>query len=228
MLWSLKLQNSNARRNRCRALSNLRKPEHQRLRLLAKEKQTISTRKFRREWVFSFLLLQQMLIFSSRQKSINWRLNWGHWATMMKSSENSRSWKCVCLRTYIISQLILSQFVEFSGFDANDEEETDVPNGYDSRLYLPSPNAEKTNIREGRSLETLLATKNKRLQEELTKLRVRHSRPAFQFPYWPVYRFSVESSKNICSPLKQNSIKPLWNCRNKRSWTRSWKLIYCQ
>lgn len=60
--------------------------------------------------------------------------------------------------------------MEFSGFDANEEgEDDDVPQGL---LSLPSPNAKTTVKREGNSLEALLATKNKRLQEELTKLRV--------------------------------------------------------
>lgn len=65
------------------------------------------------------------------------------------------------------------QYVEFSGFDANDEDGT-LMNGNDDDddVYLPSPDPHKANNREGKSLETLLATKNKRLQEGLTKLRV--------------------------------------------------------
>lgn len=39
-------------------------------------------------------------------------------------------------------------------------------------IYLPNPNAEKANAQRGKSLEALLATKNKRLLEELTKFRV--------------------------------------------------------
>jgi len=54
------------------------------------------------------------------------------------------------------------QHVEFAGL----EEE-------DSDLHLPNPNAEKANSQHGDSLEVLLATKNKRIVEELTKLRVR-------------------------------------------------------
>jgi len=42
-------------------------------------------------------------------------------------------------------------------------------------LSLPDPNARKAVGRKGKSLETLFAMKNKRLQEELTKLRVRFS-----------------------------------------------------
>ena len=65
--------------------------------------------------------------------------------------------------------VIIHQFVEFSGFDVYDDEEKDSPNGYENG-YLPNPDS-KQNFREGKSLELLLATKNKRLQEELTKLR---------------------------------------------------------
>ncbi|KDR75195.1 hypothetical protein GALMADRAFT_249156 [Galerina marginata CBS 339.88] len=71
-------------------------------------------------------------------------------------------------------ELEIMKYVEFSGFDANDEENEYLPNGHDHELYLPSPNAGKTNLREEKSLETLLSTKNKRLQEELTKLRILH------------------------------------------------------
>lgn len=61
------------------------------------------------------------------------------------------------------------QYVEFSSLEAQDEDESDTSNEY---LTLPDPNAQKVIGREGKSLEILLATKNKRLQEELTKLRV--------------------------------------------------------
>lgn len=62
--------------------------------------------------------------------------------------------------------LTLLQYVEFSGFD---EEESSIEKIH---LSLPDPNAGKVIGREGKSLETLLAIKNKRLQEELTKIRV--------------------------------------------------------
>jgi hypothetical protein len=39
-------------------------------------------------------------------------------------------------------------------------------------LHLPNPNATKANDKQGNSLEALLATKNKRILEELTKFRV--------------------------------------------------------
>lgn len=40
------------------------------------------------------------------------------------------------------------------------------------QLHLPNPNADKANAQRGKSLEVLLATKNKRILEELAKFRV--------------------------------------------------------
>jgi homeobox protein cut-like len=59
--------------------------------------------------------------------------------------------------------------VEFSSLEGQDEEESDTS---EEILSLPHFNAQKVIGKEGKSLEILLATKNKRLQEELTKLRV--------------------------------------------------------
>jgi len=56
------------------------------------------------------------------------------------------------------------QYVEFSGFDAED--------GEDDSLQLPDPNAQKANQQQAKSLETLLSVKNKKLLEELTRFRV--------------------------------------------------------
>jgi hypothetical protein len=67
------------------------------------------------------------------------------------------------------------QFVEFAGVDEDADEENGYNNGRENGLQLPNPNADKANAQHGRSLETLLATKNKRLLEELTRLRVRGS-----------------------------------------------------
>ncbi|KAF9482164.1 hypothetical protein BDN70DRAFT_919353 [Pholiota conissans] len=72
-------------------------------------------------------------------------------------------------------ELEIMKYVEFSGFDANDEDEDHVTTDTDNDWYLPSPNAGKSSTKEGKTLEALLATKNKRLQEELTKLRILHS-----------------------------------------------------
>ena len=54
-----------------------------------------------------------------------------------------------------------------------DEDADDVTlNGDALGLQLPDPNAEKANAQQGKPLEVLLATKNKRILEELTKFRV--------------------------------------------------------
>ncbi|KAG6833536.1 hypothetical protein H0H87_005187 [Tephrocybe sp. NHM501043] len=63
-------------------------------------------------------------------------------------------------------ELEIMKFVEFAGLDEEAEG--------DSTLELPNPNAEKANAQQGSSLETLLATKNKRILEELTKFRILH------------------------------------------------------
>jgi len=60
------------------------------------------------------------------------------------------------------------------------EEDQDEDTGSLSELnelsiHLPNPNADKANAQQGRSLEALLATKNKKILEELTRFRVRRS-----------------------------------------------------
>jgi hypothetical protein len=55
------------------------------------------------------------------------------------------------------------QYVEFSGGDMDQD---------DDSMRLPDPNADKANAQHGRSIENLLASKNKRLQQDLTELRV--------------------------------------------------------
>lgn len=54
------------------------------------------------------------------------------------------------------------QYVEFSGADFEGDDD----------VRLPDPNADVANKQLGRSLENLLVAKNRRLLEELTKLRV--------------------------------------------------------
>ncbi len=64
-----------------------------------------------------------------------------------------------------------AKYVEFAGFE---DDTDDAPaEGYDVGVQLPNPNADKANAQEGKSLEALLATQNKRILEELTKFRVR-------------------------------------------------------
>ena len=60
--------------------------------------------------------------------------------------------------------------------DEDDDAETLVSEGGSSDalgLHLPNPNADKANAQNGKSLEVLLAIKNKKLLEELTRFRVR-------------------------------------------------------
>ncbi|KAH0588944.1 hypothetical protein H2248_004729 [Termitomyces sp. 'cryptogamus'] len=67
-------------------------------------------------------------------------------------------------------ELEIMKYVEFAGLDEDVDEDTRI-----NTLELPNPNAEKANAQQGSSLEVLLATKNKRILEELTKFRILHS-----------------------------------------------------
>ncbi|KAH9839474.1 CASP C terminal-domain-containing protein, partial [Rhodofomes roseus] len=73
-------------------------------------------------------------------------------------------------------ELEIMKYVEFGGLE-EDEDSDGIPiNGHGDALglRLPNPNAEKANAQTGKSLEVLLVTKNKRIQEELTKFRILH------------------------------------------------------
>jgi homeobox protein cut-like len=70
-------------------------------------------------------------------------------------------------------ELAIVKYVEFSGMGGLDgEDEEDEWEGESELLSLPSPNAAKAVSQKNKSLEALLASKNKRIQEELTKFRV--------------------------------------------------------
>ncbi|WVQ84708.1 hypothetical protein IAT38_006864 [Cryptococcus sp. DSM 104549] len=65
-------------------------------------------------------------------------------------------------------ELEIMKYVEFSGADfENDDDDTG-----DTSLHMPDPNASVANKQLGRTLENLLVSKNRRLLEDLTKLRV--------------------------------------------------------
>ncbi|KAF8348313.1 CASP C terminal-domain-containing protein [Amanita rubescens] len=66
-------------------------------------------------------------------------------------------------------ELDILKSVEFSGFD-DDAEEGEQLNGHASEEHRLIP--DKANGQQSRSLEFLLATKNKRISEELTKIRI--------------------------------------------------------
>ncbi|KAK0225921.1 CASP C terminal-domain-containing protein [Armillaria fumosa] len=72
-------------------------------------------------------------------------------------------------------ELDIMKYVEFAGFDDDIDEDGEQIDGYEVGLQLPNPNADKTNAQQGKSLEALLTTKNKRLLEELTKFRILHN-----------------------------------------------------
>ncbi|KAG6894387.1 hypothetical protein C0992_006305 [Termitomyces sp. T32_za158] len=70
-------------------------------------------------------------------------------------------------------ELEIMKYVEFAGLDEGVD--ADAGSGDSNILELPNPNAAKANTHQGSSLEALLATKNKRILEELTKFRIIHS-----------------------------------------------------
>ncbi|KAJ4498163.1 CASP C terminal-domain-containing protein [Lentinula lateritia] len=71
-------------------------------------------------------------------------------------------------------ELDIMKFVEFAGFEDEPEDDQLLIQDYELGVHLPNPNADKANAQQGKSLEALLASKNKRLLEELTKFRILH------------------------------------------------------
>ncbi|OJT15752.1 Protein CASP [Trametes pubescens] len=73
-------------------------------------------------------------------------------------------------------ELEIMKYVEFAGLDGDDDLDADelTLNGDALGLQLPNPNAAKANAQQGKPLEVLLATKNKRILEELTRFRILH------------------------------------------------------
>ncbi|KAH9929496.1 CASP C terminal-domain-containing protein [Epithele typhae] len=73
-------------------------------------------------------------------------------------------------------ELDIMKYVEFAGLEGDDDVDDITLNGDALGLHLPSPNPNSTSMRaqQGKSLEVLLATKNKRILEELTRFRVLH------------------------------------------------------
>lgn len=78
------------------------------------------------------------------------------------------------------------QYVEFAGLEGDLDEEDGLASDNQLGLQLPNPNASKANAHPANSLEALLATKNKRILEELTKFRV-------GFRSTPVVIFNTDS-----------------------------------
>ncbi|KZT26663.1 hypothetical protein NEOLEDRAFT_1090011 [Neolentinus lepideus HHB14362 ss-1] len=75
-------------------------------------------------------------------------------------------------------ELDILKYVEFGGMDQDEEDEASRVNGYtvDNSLGLalpsPNPNADKGDGDRAKSLEVLLASKNKRILDELAKFRI--------------------------------------------------------
>jgi len=77
-------------------------------------------------------------------------------------------------------ELEIIKYVEFASLNPEDEDNA----GYDDcspessslnlAIKMPNPNAEKANKQQTKSLETLLISKNRKLQDDLTTLRVMH------------------------------------------------------
>ncbi|OAX40365.1 hypothetical protein K503DRAFT_768625 [Rhizopogon vinicolor AM-OR11-026] len=82
------------------------------------------------------------------------------------------------LKTYadydeVKRELEILKYVEFAGLDPDDDWSS--PDEDEDGVHLPNPNADKANAQQGKSLEVLLATKNKRILEELTRFRILHT-----------------------------------------------------
>ncbi|KAI0063715.1 hypothetical protein BV25DRAFT_1824286 [Artomyces pyxidatus] len=72
-------------------------------------------------------------------------------------------------------ELEIMKYVEFAGLEGDlDDDDGPAPDNQ-LGLQLPNPNASKANAQQSNSLEALLATKNKRILEELTKFRILHN-----------------------------------------------------
>jgi homeobox protein cut-like len=69
-------------------------------------------------------------------------------------------------------ELEIMKYVEFAGLEEDADADSECAN---DDLRLPNPNADKANAHHGKSLEALLATKNKRILEELTGFRILHT-----------------------------------------------------
>ena len=73
---------------------------------------------------------------------------------------------------WLLALMGILQYVEFAGLEGDLDEEDGLASDNQLGLQLPNPNASKANAHPASSLEALLATKNKRILEELTKFRV--------------------------------------------------------
>ncbi|BGP56100.1 hypothetical protein JCM8202v2_003711 [Rhodotorula sphaerocarpa] len=73
-------------------------------------------------------------------------------------------------------ELEIMKYVEFAGMDLDEEDAAAFEGEADDEhlVRLPDPNANTANLQHGKPLEHLLMAKNRKLQDELTALRVAH------------------------------------------------------
>ncbi|GAA5968216.1 hypothetical protein JCM8115_006159 [Rhodotorula mucilaginosa] len=71
-------------------------------------------------------------------------------------------------------ELEIMKYVEFAGMDLDDMNDEFDGDGDESLVRLPDPNADKANLQRGKPLENLLMAKNRKMQDEVTALRVAH------------------------------------------------------
>ncbi|GAA6034575.1 hypothetical protein JCM8097_005404 [Rhodosporidiobolus ruineniae] len=71
-------------------------------------------------------------------------------------------------------ELEIMKYVEIAGLDLDDVPAASGSTVADLEVRLPDPNADKANRDRGKPLENLLMAKNRKLQDEVTELRVAH------------------------------------------------------
>ncbi|GAA5979753.1 hypothetical protein JCM11641_004077 [Rhodosporidiobolus odoratus] len=71
-------------------------------------------------------------------------------------------------------ELEIMKYVEFAGLDLDEIPSASGSTVADLEVELPNPNADKANQQRGKPLENLLMAKNRKLQDEVTALRVAH------------------------------------------------------
>ncbi|GAA5824549.1 hypothetical protein JCM11251_000470 [Rhodosporidiobolus azoricus] len=68
----------------------------------------------------------------------------------------------------------IMKYVEFAGLDLDEVPSASGSTVADLEVHMPDPNADKANQNRGKPLENLLMAKNRKLQDEVTALRVAH------------------------------------------------------
>ena len=105
----------------------------------------------------------------------------------------------------------LTQFVEFGGID--DDRDPSYPDTASNGLglSLPDPKASRANSAPNKSLEVLLAAKNTRITEELTRLRASTSRALFT-RFYPLLKFAAARNRYRRQTLREHCMRCRRNC----------------